>query len=127
MTTLGGFNLIAFMRRHDAKLAHDSLDAFASFLDDTKPQWEKTHGRRASFNWDAITGKLTSALRDLMDDKSTHQITSHDLLALHERLDRKFREHDNTIACSDACQVALDMAIKAQHAPSRVAGVELVA
>jgi len=56
-------------------------------------------------------------LEDVMGDEAKQQITSHDLLTLHEHLNRLFRTSDNSVACSDACQVALDMAIKSQHSP----------
>ena len=104
------------------------MDAFIESLESIKPRWTAVHGRRANFNWDAISQKMISTMSEIVEHKGVAQITSHDLLNLHERLNDMYRNaNDNSIACSDACQVALDLAIKAQHAPSRKPGVELVA
>ncbi|MFK7840614.1 MAG: hypothetical protein AB8B83_09840 [Bdellovibrionales bacterium] len=116
----------SLIRDNAPRLAHNSRDDFSAFLEGVKADWLALHGRRASFNWDLITEKLLEAADDLFE--YGQQITSHDLLRLHEDLNIKFRsKEDDSTACSDACQIALDMAIKTQHMPAQQTDIEMVA
>lgn len=127
MTSRFTLAFTSIMRQNKARLAHHDMDHFLTSLKSMEAQWVNLHGRRATFNWDAIVDKMTEAMAEIVDERQLGQISSHDLLALHEKLNRDYRTSDNSVTCSDACQVALDMAIKAQHAPTPKQTAELVA
>lgn len=116
MTKTGGFNLVALMRENDAQQAFDGIDAFIGALEAyAKPKYEGLHRDRAYFNWNSTSAKLVSVMRDILDENSATIINSHMLIDLHERLDHQFRHGiDTNVSCSNATQVAMDLAIKAQ-------------
>ena len=115
MTSRFTLAFTSIMRQNAPRLAHHDMDHFQTSLKAMEGYWTKLHGRRASFDWETIVDKLIEAMSELSHERQLNQISSHDLLALHEKLNREYRTDDNSITCSDACQVALDMAIKAQH------------
>jgi len=116
MTKSGDFNLVALMRENTDQPAFSDMDAFISALDgDVKTEFTSLHRGHAYFNWDSTRAKLISVMHDVVANNAKPNITSHMLIDLHEQLDHGFRRGiDTDISRSNATQVAMSMAIKAQ-------------